>query len=93
MTTALSPTQRGMLKLMYQSNGISYSDRHDRTMAALRRRGLVEFHPRRKYGRDCWHLTNVGQGRAARCVASDARREGGISVFDLADAMCSGAGR
>jgi hypothetical protein len=90
--TALSPVQREMLRLMYFANGISYADRHDRTMMALKRRGLAEFHPRRKYGRDCWHLTNVGKGRAAQTIASDARRKRDISEIDLADAMCHGSG-
>ncbi len=75
VATGLSPAQRDTVKMMHHSNGISYADRHDRTMMALQRRSLVEFHPRRKYGRDCWQLTNVGHGRACRIVAADHRLE------------------
>jgi hypothetical protein len=71
--TALSPVQRHMLRLMHGTNGISYADRRDRTMMALQRRGLVTFSQRRKYGRDCWHLSNTGHGRACQIVAADHR--------------------
>jgi hypothetical protein len=74
MTTALSPVQRRMLRLMHTTcNGISYADRRDRTLMALQRRGLVTFSPRRKYGRDCWQLSDTGHGRACQIVAADHR--------------------
>ncbi len=72
VTTGLSPSQRDALKVMHVWNGIVYADERDRTMMALRRRGLVEFHHRRrKYGRSCWHFTNVGRGRACQIIAAD----------------------
>lgn len=51
------------LRLNYMSAhlGICYSDYNDRTMVALKKRGLVTFSSARKYGKDCWHITAEGK--------------------------------
>lgn len=83
----LTKTQREALDYMHRHNGIEYSDSDDRTMAALQRRGLVEYANRvgRKYSRSHWRLTTAGHEEA------NARRRR-IDEHDLADAMCSGYG-
>jgi len=51
------------MRLNYMSAhlGITYSDYNDRTMVALKKRGLVSFSAAQKYGKDCWHLTEEGR--------------------------------
>lgn len=89
MMTALSPAQRSMIGAMYFLNGICYHEKRDRTLIALQQRGLVEFSRRRKYGRDCWHLTEAGTAEAAK---REAQRKRHMDERALADSMCSGSG-
>lgn len=49
------------LNYMLAHHGITYSDRDDRTMRALAKRGLVSFHATQKYGKDHWSLTETGK--------------------------------
>ncbi len=71
----LSPLQHVDLCLMYLTNGICYHDERNVTMLALKRRELVEFVRRCKYGRDHWCLTERGTAEAAKRIAAARRKE------------------
>lgn len=71
---SLTPIQQGVIRRMYQSNGICYNDRHDRTMRALGSKGLAHFMHRQKYGRNHWCLTEEGTAQAAKRIAGDTRK-------------------
>lgn len=53
-----------MLRHMAMCGGLTYSPKEDRTLRALERRGLVEHHAKRKYGKNSWHLTTAGKAEA-----------------------------
>lgn len=57
----LSPTMWLQLSRMQASKSPYYANIFDPTCRALERRGLVHYHRARKYGRNCWHLTDAGK--------------------------------
>lgn len=64
----LSRVQRDALRHMRNNGCRAYDDSWDRTQLALKRRGLVEWHSARKYGKGCWVLTPAGVQRATKLV-------------------------
>lgn len=63
---SFTPSQRASLIYMALHNGISYEDDFDRTMLALKRRGLVEWRRRGKYGKSHWGLLDAGLEQAKK---------------------------
>lgn len=63
---SVTKTQRIVLVMMFANNGFSYSEYDDRTLLALKRRGLVGFSRGGKYGKSHWTLSEAGWADAAR---------------------------
>lgn len=62
----LSPSQRIVLDMMLSQSGFSYSEEDDRTLLALKRRGLVGYSRGGKYGKSHWTLTEAGEAEAKK---------------------------
>jgi hypothetical protein len=71
MSARLTKVQRAVLAYMFVSNWVYYADDNDRTMLALKRRGLVGYSAGGKYRRAHWGLTDAGVDEFRRRVSHD----------------------